>query len=153
MAVRIEDGMVKPGDEIEIMNTHKKYEVTEVGVSNPHPVKKDVLVAGDVGYLTANIKSVRETELVIRLLQLKIQLKKLYQVYRQIPPMVFSGMYPVDNSKYDDLKEALEKLQLNDAALELSQKLPTALGFGFRCGFLGLLHMDVVRKIGTRIQS
>ena len=118
LAVRIEDGMVKPGDEIEIMNTHKKYEVTEVGVSNPHPVKKDVLVAGDVGYLTANIKSVRETRVGDTITSAQNPTEEALPGYRQIPPMVFSGMYPVDNSKYDDLKEALEKLQLNDAALE-----------------------------------
>lgn len=146
LAVRIEDGMVKPGDEIEIMNTHKKYEVTEVGVSNPHPVKKDMLVAGDVGYLTANIKSVRETRVGDTITSAKKPTEEALLGYRQIPPMVFSGMYPVDNSKYDDLKEALEKLQLNDAALEFEPETSTALGFGFRCGFLGLLHMDVVQE-------
>ncbi|MCZ9659749.1 translation elongation factor 4, partial [Lactobacillus jensenii] len=146
LAVRIEDGMVKPGDEIEIMNTHKKYEVTEVGVSNPHPVKKDVLVAGDVGYLTANIKSVRETRVGDTITSAQNPTEEALPGYRQIPPMVFSGMYPVDNSKYDDLKEALEKLQLNDAALEFEPETSTALGFGFRCGFLGLLHMDVVQE-------
>lgn len=146
LAVRIEDGMVKPGDEIEIMNTHKKCEVTEVGVSNPHPVKKDVLVAGDVGYLTANIKSVRETRVGDTITSAQNPTEEALPGYRQIPPMVFSGMYPVDNSKYDDLKEALEKLQLNDAALEFEPETSTALGFGFRCGFLGLLHMDVVQE-------
>lgn len=146
LAVRIEDGMVKPGDEIEIMNTHKKYEVTEVGVSNPHPVKKDVLVAGDVGYLTANIKSVRETRVGDTITSAQNPTEEALPGYRQIPPMVFSGMYPVDNSKYDDLKEALEKLQLNDAALEFEPETSTALGIGFRCGFLGLLHMDVVQE-------
>ena len=146
LAVRIEDGMVKPGDEIEIMNTHKKYEVTEVGVSNPHPVKKDMLVAGDVGYLTANIKSVRETRVGDTITSAQNPTEEALPGYRQIPPMVFSGMYPVDNSKYDDLKEALEKLQLNDAALEFEPETSTALGFGFRCGFLGLLHMDVVQE-------
>ena len=146
LAVRIEDGMVKPGDEIEIMNTHKKYEVTEVGVSNPHPVKKDVLVAGDVGYLTANIKSVRETRVGDTITSAQNPTEEALPGYRQIPPMVFSGMYPVDNSKYDDLKEALEKLQLNDAALEFEPETSTALGFGFRCGFLGLPHMDVVQE-------
>lgn len=146
LAVRIEDGMVKPGDEIEIMNTHKKYEVTEVGVSNPHPVKKDMLVAGDVGYLTANIKSVRETRVGDTITSAQKPTEEALPGYRQIPPMVFSGMYPVDNSKYDDLKEALEKLQLNDAALEFEPETSTALGFGFRCGFLGLLHMDVVQE-------
>lgn len=146
LAVRIEDGMVKPGDEIEIMNTHKKYEVTEVGVSNPHPVKKDMLVAGDVGYLTANIKSVRETRVGDTITSAKKPTEEALPGYRQIPPMVFSGMYTVDNSKYDDLKEALEKLQLNDAALEFEPETSTALGFGFRCGFLGLLHMDVVQE-------
>lgn len=146
LAVRIEDGMVKPGDEIEIMNTHKKYEVTEVGVSTPTPVKKDVLVAGDVGYITANIKSVRETRVGDTITSATNPTAEPLPGYRQIPPMVYSGMYPVDNAKYDDLKEALQKLQLNDAALEFEPETSTALGFGFRCGFLGLLHMDVVQE-------
>ncbi|WP_294605742.1 translation elongation factor 4 [uncultured Lactobacillus sp.] len=146
LSVRIEEGTVKPGDKIKIMNTGKEYEVTEVGVSSPHPVKKDILIAGDVGYLTANIKSVRETRVGDTITKAEHPTAEPLPGYRQIPPMVYSGMYPVDNSKYDDLKEALQKLQLNDAALEFEPETSTALGFGFRCGFLGLLHMDVVQE-------
>ncbi|HCX40439.1 translation elongation factor 4 [Lactobacillus acetotolerans] len=146
LSVRIEDGTVKPGDQIQIMNTGKNYEVTEVGVSSPHPIKKDILVAGDVGYLTANIKSVRETRVGDTITDANKPTAEPLPGYRQIPPMVFSGMYPVDNSKYDELKDALQKLQLNDAALEFEPETSTALGFGFRCGFLGLLHMDVVQE-------
>ena len=144
MSVKIEDGMVKAGDRIQIMNTGKEYEVTEVGVSSPHPIKKDVLIAGDVGYITANIKSVRETRVGDTITQADNPTAEALPGYRQIPPMVYSGMYPVDNRDYEDLKEALQKLQLNDAALEFEPETSTALGFGFRCGFLGLLHMDVV---------
>lgn len=146
LAVRIEEGIVKPGDKIKIMNTGKEFEVTEVGVSSPHTVKKDMLVAGDVGYLTANIKSVRETRVGDTITSAENPTDKPLPGYRQIPPMVYSGMYPVDNQKYDDLKEALQKLQLNDAALEFEPETSQALGFGFRCGFLGLLHMDVVQE-------
>ena len=146
LSVRIEEGMVKPGDKIRIMNTGKEFEVTEVGVSSPHPVKKDMLIAGDVGYLTANIKSVRETRVGDTITSAENPTEKPLPGYRQIPPMVYSGMYPVDNQKYDDLKEALQKLQLNDAALEFEPETSQALGFGFRCGFLGLLHMDVVQE-------
>jgi GTP-binding protein LepA len=146
LSIRVEDGLVKPGDHIKIMNTGKEYEVTEVGVSSPHPVKKEILIAGDVGYLTANIKSVRETRVGDTITSADNSTQEPLPGYRQIPPMVYSGMYPVDNSKYDDLKEALQKLQLNDAALEFEPETSTALGFGFRCGFLGLLHMDVVQE-------
>ena len=146
LSVRIEEGTVKPSDKIKIMNTGKEYEVTEVGVSSPHPVKKDILIAGDVGYLTANIKSVRETRVGDTITSVAHPTAEPLPGYRQIPPMVYSGMYPVDNAKYDDLKEALQKLQLNDAALEFEPETSTALGFGFRCGFLGLLHMDVVQE-------
>ena len=146
LSVRIEEGTVKPGDKIRIMNTGKEFEVTEVDVSSPHPVKKDMLIAGDVGYLTANIKSVRETRVGDTITSAENPTEKPLPGYRQIPPMVYSGMYPVDNQKYDDLKEALQKLQLNDAALEFEPETSQALGFGFRCGFLGLLHMDVVQE-------
>ena len=146
LAVRIEEGTVKPGDKIRIMNTGKDFEVTEVGVSSPNPVKKEMLIAGDVGYITANIKSVRETRVGDTITSAENPTPEPLPGYRQIPPMVYSGMYPVDNQKYDDLKEALQKLQLNDAALEFEPETSQALGFGFRCGFLGLLHMDVVQE-------
>ena len=108
--------------------------------------QKDSLIAGDVGYITANIKSVRETRVGDTITQADNPTAEPLPGYRQIPPMVYSGMYPVDNRDYEDLKEALQKLQLNDAALEFEPETSTALGFGFRCGFLGLLNMDVVHE-------
>ncbi len=146
LSVRIKDGIVKPGDMIEIMSTKKTFEVTEVGVQSPKPVAKDELVAGDVGYITANIKSVRETKVVDTITNHANPATESLPGYRQIQSMVYSGMYPVDNAKFNDLREALEKLQLNDAALEFEPETSQALGFGFRCGFLGLLHMDVVQE-------
>lgn len=146
LSVRIKDGIVKPGDIIEIMSTKKTFEVTEVGVQSPKPVAKDELVAGDVGYITANIKSVRETKVGDTITNPANPATESLPGYRQIQSMVYSGMYPVDNAKFNDLREALEKLQLNDAALEFEPETSQALGFGFRCGFLGLLHMDVVQE-------
>ncbi|MDO4912306.1 MAG: translation elongation factor 4 [Lactobacillus sp.] len=146
LSIRVKEGTVKKGDRIQIMNTGKEYEVTEVGVTTPLPLKKDILVAGDVGYLTANIKSVRDTRVGDTITSADNPATEALPGYRQITPMVYSGMYPVDNAKYDDLKESLEKLQLNDAALEFEPETSNALGFGFRCGFLGLLHMDVVQE-------
>lgn len=146
LSVRIKDGIVKPGDMIEIMSTKKTFEVTEVGVQSPKPVAKDELVAGDVGYITANIKSVRETKVGDTITNHANPATESLPGYRQIQSMVYSGMYPVDNAKFNDLREALEKLQLNDAALEFEPETSQALGFGFRCGFLGLLHMDVVQE-------
>ncbi|KRN03785.1 translation elongation factor 4 [Holzapfeliella floricola] len=146
LSVRIDDGIVKPGDMIEVMSNGKKYEVTEVGVLSPKAVSRDRLVAGDVGYLTANIKTVRDTHVGDTLTLANNPTTKPTPGYRPAKPMVYSGMYPVENAKYDDLREALERLQLNDAALEFEPETSQALGFGFRCGFLGLLHMDVIQE-------
>ncbi|MDO1605496.1 translation elongation factor 4 [Lactobacillus sp. YT155] len=146
LSVRVKEGMVKAGDTIEIMSNQKKFEVTEVGVMSPKAVAKDYLMAGDVGYITASIKSVKETRVGDTVTLANNPTAEQFEGYRQIQPMVYSGMYPVDNAKYEDLREALEKLQLNDAALEFEPESSQALGFGFRCGFLGLLHMDVVQE-------
>ncbi|MGX4645122.1 translation elongation factor 4 [Holzapfeliella sp. JNUCC 80] len=146
LSVRVEDGIVKPGDMIEVMSNGKQYEVTEVGVLSPKAVSRDRLVAGDVGYLTANIKTVRDTHVGDTLTLANNPTTKPTPGYRPAKPMVYSGMYPVENAKYDDLREALERLQLNDAALEFEPETSQALGFGFRCGFLGLLHMDVIQE-------
>jgi GTP-binding protein LepA len=144
--VRIFEGIVKPGDTIEIMNNNKKFEVTEVGVMSPKAVSRDYLMAGDVGYITASIKSVKDTQVGDTVTLANNPTEEPLKGYRQSTPMVYAGMYPVDNGKYEDLREALEKLQLNDAALEFEPETSQALGFGFRCGFLGLLHMDVVQE-------
>ncbi|WP_300558411.1 translation elongation factor 4 [Companilactobacillus sp.] len=144
--VRLFEGTVKPGDTIEIMNNHKKFEVTEVGVMSPKAVTRDYLMAGDVGYITAAIKTVKDTQVGDTVTLADNPTDEPLTGYRPSTPMVYAGMYPVDNAKYEDLREALEKLQLNDAALEFEPETSQALGFGFRCGFLGLLHMDVIQE-------
>ncbi|MCI1891685.1 MAG: translation elongation factor 4 [Schleiferilactobacillus perolens] len=146
LSVRIFDGTVKVGDRIKLMSTGKTYEVTEVGVMSPTAQPRDMLMAGDVGYLAASIKTVKDTRVGDTVTSAVNPTAKELKGYRQIQPMVYSGMYPVENAKYGDLREALEKLQLNDAALEFTPETSQALGFGFRCGFLGLLHMDVVQE-------
>mgnify|MGYP003364930803 FL=1 len=144
--VRVREGVVKVGDTIELMSNKKTFEVTEVGVMSPKAVKRDYLMAGDVGYITAAIKSVKETQVGDTVTLANNPTDEPLTGYRKSTPMVYAGLYPVDNAKYEDLHEALEKLQLNDAALEYEPETSTALGFGFRCGFLGLLHMDVVQE-------
>ncbi len=144
--VRVREGVVKVGDTIQLMSNKKTFEVTEVGVMSPKAVKRDYLMAGDVGYITAAIKSVKETQVGDTVTLADNPTDEPLTGYRKSTPMVYAGLYPVDNAKYEDLHEALEKLQLNDAALEYEPETSTALGFGFRCGFLGLLHMDVVQE-------
>lgn len=144
--VRIMDGMVKPGDEIMLMSNGKKFEVTEVGVFSPKAIQRDFLMVGDVGYLTASIKTVQDTRVGDTVTLANNPAKEALAGYRKMNPMVFCGLYPIETSKYNDLREALEKLQLNDAALQFEPETSQALGFGFRCGFLGLLHMDVVQE-------
>lgn len=146
LSVRIVDGIVKPGDRIRLMNGQTEYEVTEVGVNSPKPLKRDLLMAGDVGYLTASIKDIQDTRVGDTVTLANNPADKALVGYREMNPMVYSGLYPTDNAKYNDLREALEKLKLNDAALEFEPETSQALGFGFRCGFLGLLHMDVVQE-------
>lgn len=146
LSVRVVDGIVKPGDRIRLMNGQTEYEVTEVGVNSPKPLKRDLLMAGDVGYLTASIKDIQDTRVGDTVTLANNPADKALVGYREMNPMVYSGLYPTDNAKYNDLREALEKLKLNDAALEFEPETSQALGFGFRCGFLGLLHMDVVQE-------
>ena len=144
--IRVVDGTVKVGDKIRLMNSGKEFEVTEVGVMSPKAVKRDFLMVGDVGYITASIKTIQDTRVGDTVTLADNPADAPLDGYRHIQPMVYSGMYPVDNAKFNDLREALEKLQLNDAALEFEPESSQALGFGFRCGFLGLLHMDVVQE-------
>lgn len=146
LSLRIVEGTVKPGDKIRLMNSGAEYDVVEVGVNSPKPLKRDYLMAGDVGYLTASIKDIQDTRVGDTVTNALNPTEKPLAGYRDMNPMVFSGLYPTENSKYNDLREALEKLQLNDAALEFEPETSQALGFGFRCGFLGLLHMDVVQE-------
>ena len=146
LSMRVVEGVVKPGDKIRLMNSGAEYEVVEVGVNSPKPIKRDYLMAGDVGYLTASIKDIQDTRVGDTVTHADNPAEKPLAGYREMHPMVFSGLYPTDNAKYNDLREALEKLQLNDAALEFEPETSQALGFGFRCGFLGMLHMDVVQE-------
>lgn len=144
--VRIVDGMVKPGDKIQLMSNGKTFEVTEVGVFSPKALQRDYLMVGDVGYITASIKTVQDTRVGDTITLANRPASEALEGYRQMNPMVYCGLYPIDTSRYNDLREALEKLQLNDAALQFEPETSQALGFGFRCGFLGLLHMDVVQE-------
>ncbi|CAI2607179.1 Elongation factor 4 [Apilactobacillus kunkeei] len=146
LSVRLRDGVVKPGDKIRLMNSGSEYEVTEVGVNSPHPVQRDYLMAGDVGYITASIKDINQTRVGDTVTNADHPADEPLPGYREMEPMVYSGLYPTDNAKFGDLRESLEKLKLNDAALEFEPESSQALGFGFRCGFLGMLHMDVVQE-------
>lgn len=144
--IRVMDGVVKPGDRIQLMSNGKTFEVTEVGVFSPKSIKRDYLMVGDVGYITAAIKTVQDTRVGDTITLADNPATEALEGYRHMNPMVYCGLYPIDTSRYNDLREALEKLQLNDAALQFEPETSQALGFGFRCGFLGLLHMDVVQE-------
>lgn len=144
--IRVMDGIVKPGTKIKLMNTNKVYDVTEVGVFTPAPMPITELRAGEVGYLSASIKNVGDARAGDTITEANRPAEEALEGYRPAIPMVFSGIYPVDGSKYEALKEALEKLQLNDAALSFEPETSIALGFGFRCGFLGLLHMEIIQE-------
>ena len=144
--VRVKEGQVKVGDTIQLMSNGKQFQVTEVGVMSPKAVKRDFLMVGDVGYITAAIKTIQDTRVGDTVTLADRPAEKPLKGYRKITPMVYSGLFPVDNAKFNDLREALEKLQLNDAALEFEPETSQALGFGYRCGFLRLLHMDVVQE-------
>lgn len=144
--IRIVEGSVKVGDKIKMMSTGKEFEVTELGINSPKPVKRDELTVGDVGYLTASIKHVGNTRVGDTITSAVNPAKEPLPGYRKMNPMVFCGMYPIDTAKYNDLRDALEKLQLNDAALQFEPETSQALGFGFRCGFLGLLHMEIIQE-------
>ena len=146
LSVRVFEGTVKKGDKIRLMNSGTEYEVAEVGINSPKPLARDVLMAGDVGYITAAIKDIKDTRVGDTVTNANNPTAKPLEGYRQMTPMVYAGLYPTDNAKFNDLRDALEKLQLNDAALIFEPESSQALGFGFRCGFLGLLHMDVVQE-------
>lgn len=144
--VRIFDGVVKPGTKIKLMATNKVYEVTEVGVFTPKTLPINELRAGDVGYIAASIKNVRDARVGDTITEADRPVKESLPGYKPAVPMVYSGIYPVDGAKYQELKDALEKLQINDAALNFEPETSIALGFGFRCGFLGLLHMEIIQE-------
>lgn len=144
--VRVGDGRIKAGDVIKMASTGKTFDVTEVGVFTPAATPVDELYAGMVGYIAASIKNVKDTAVGDTITLRDNPTKNVYDGYKKITPMVFAGIYPADGSKYNDLKDALEKLQLNDASLMFEPEVSTALGFGYRCGFLGLLHMEIIEE-------
>jgi GTP-binding protein LepA len=144
--IRVIDGVVKPGDTIQLMSNNKTFEVVEVGVFSPKAIQRKELMVGDVGYLAASIKTVQDTRVGDTITLANNQASEALPGYLKLNSMVYCGLYPLDTSRYEDLREALEKLQLNDAALMFEPETSQALGFGFRCGFLGLLHMDVVQE-------
>lgn len=146
LTVRVKTGILKPGEKIKFMNSGAEYEVTEVGVNSPMPIKRDYLMAGDIGYVAASIKNIRDARPGDTVTHVKRPAVEPLPGYQPMTPMVYSGLYPTDNAKYNDLRDALEKLQLNDASLEFEPETSQALGFGFRTGFLGLLHMDVIQE-------
>ncbi|HHQ0743189.1 TPA: translation elongation factor 4 [Listeria innocua] len=144
--IRIMDGVVKAGDRIKMMSNGKEFEVTEVGVFSPKATPRDELLVGDVGYLTAAIKNVGDTRVGDTITLANNPTEEALDGYRKLNPMVYCGLYPIDSSKYNDLRDALEKLELNDSALQFEAETSQALGFGFRCGFLGLLHMEIIQE-------
>lgn len=144
--IRVMDGKFKMGTNIKLMATDKVYEVTEVGIFTPKWTPVDTLSAGDVGYFTASIKNVRDARVGDTITEDKNETLTPFPGYRRAVSMVYSGIYPVDGAKYDELKEAIGKLQLNDDSLSFELETSAALGFGFRCGFLGLLHMEIFQE-------
>ena len=144
--IRVKEGKVKVGDTIKLMAANKEYLVTELGIRTPKEIKVDELCSGEVGYLAAQIKDIRDVHPGETVTLVNNPAKEALPGYRRMNPMVYCGLYPVDSKKYLDLKDALEKLTLNDASLTFEAETSQALGFGFRCGFLGLLHMDVVQE-------
>lgn len=144
--VRIMEGTVKVGDKIKIWSTGKHFDVTEVGVYNPRPVQKKELGAGEVGYIAASIKNVADTAPGDTITGAENPCAAPLPGYKKVLPVVYCGIFPTDGSRYNDLKDALERLKLNDAALDYEPETSVALGFGFRCGFLGLLHMEIIQE-------
>ncbi|PWK08385.1 translation elongation factor 4 [Tumebacillus permanentifrigoris] len=144
--MRIVNGSLKAGQKVRMMATEAEYEVIEVGKLTPRMVAVDELMVGDVGYFHASIKNVRDTRVGDTVTLVNNPAAEQLPGYRGINPMVFCGLYPVDTAEYNDLRDALEKMELNDAALKYEPETSTALGFGFRCGFLGLLHMEVIQE-------
>ena len=144
--IRLMDGLIKKGMELRMMATGKVFEVTDVGCFRPAPVEVPQLAAGDVGFIAGSLKNVRDVRVGDTVTATENPAPEPLPGYRGVTPMVYCGLYPVDSADYDNLKDALEKLQLNDAALVFEPETSVALGFGYRCGFLGLLHMDVIQE-------
>jgi len=144
--IRVVNGSVKVGDKIKMFATNTVYDVVEVGVNTPHITKKNELTTGEVGYLCASIKKIQDVKVGDTITLEKEPSSEPLPGYKPMKPMVFCGLYPIESNKFPDLREALEKLKLNDASLEFEPETSQALGFGFRCGFLGLLHMEIIQE-------
>ena len=144
--IRVVNGSVKVGDKIKMFATNTVYDVVEVGVNTPHMTKKNELTTGEVGYLCASIKKIQDVKVGDTITLEKDPSNEPLPGYKPMKPMVFCGLYPIESNKFPDLREALEKLKLNDASLEFEPETSQALGFGFRCGFLGLLHMEIIQE-------
>ncbi|NLU35679.1 MAG: elongation factor 4 [Clostridiales bacterium] len=144
--IRVMEGTLKAGDRIRFMASGKEFEVNDVGIFQPYLTSCDVLKAGDVGYVTASMKNVRDTRVGDTITHADRPAEEPLPGYKSITPMVYCGIYPADGAEYEDLRDALEKLQLNDASLMFEPETSAALGFGFRCGFLGLLHMEIIQE-------
>jgi GTP-binding protein LepA len=143
---RVIDGMIKPGMKIRFFNTGRDYQVETIGVNRPRPTPIDKLSVGEVGFLTASIKEVADVQIGDTITESARPTKEPFPGFQEIKPMVFAGLYPVDTNQYEELRDALDKLRLNDASFFYEPESSTALGFGFRCGFLGLLHMEIVQE-------
>jgi GTP-binding protein LepA len=144
--VRIIDGVLKKGDKIQLMSNRKTHEVLKIGVFSPHPVEISELAAGEVGFVIAGIKVVADAKVGDTITHLHRPTATPLAGFKEVKPMVFSGLYPIDTNEYDALRDALEKLRLNDASFSFEPETSLALGFGFRCGFLGLLHMEIIQE-------
>lgn len=146
LSIRVVNGKIKVKDKIKMVKTGATYEVISLGINTPKQVEKEELTEGEVGYLTASIKSISDVRVGDTITLENNPIEEALEGYKEIKPFVYCGLYPIDSKKYEDLKDALEKLKLNDASLEYTPEVSKALGFGFRCGFLGLLHMDITRE-------
>ena len=146
LSIRIMNGSIKVKDHIKMIKTGATYEVTSLGISTPEKKEKDILTCGEVGYVTASIKSISDIRVGDTITTLNNPVLEALPGYKEIKPFVYSGIFPIDSKKYEDLKEALEKLKLNDASLIFEPEVSKALGFGFRCGFLGLLHLEITKE-------
>ncbi len=150
ISTRIVNGSVKVGDTIKMMKTNATYEVVDITINTPKEVKKNELIAGEVGFISASIKSISDIKVGDTITKVSNPAKEALPGYKPMKSMVFCGVYPIESSRFEDLRDALNKLKLNDASLVFEPETSSALGFGFRCGFLGLLHMDIIKERVTR---
>ncbi len=144
--VRVKSGVLRKGDRVRLMATGRCYEIQKLGAFSPHPVELNELAAGEVGFVIANIKVVHDAKVGDTITHEKNGAERALPGFQEVKPMVFSGLYPVDSGDYDDLRDAMEKLRLNDSSFSFEPENSAALGFGFRCGFLGLLHMEIIQE-------